>query len=263
MDEKFIRRFESFRNSLDSLAEAKQRDLSDSFVLSGTSAKFSITFDLAWKVMKDILVQYYAITGFVTGSPREVLRESFQANLITGDEWMDMLKVRNQLAHDYDGVIVKEHCGTIVHVYIDKLYDFKKAVEKLLNVNIVSGEVTYDVNGNIVSDTRVYKKNETAVNIQTWAQNYPYRAVVRTEESELFANTFSRSFLKLRRVAVTYDLTKFIQSQFIKGLDVTVFGNNLAVLKKTPYLDPDFGASDGDLQDPSARYVGVSANIKF
>ena len=101
MDEKFIRRFESFRNSLDSLAEAKQRDLSDSFVLSGTSAKFSITFDLAWKVMKDILVQYYAITGFVTGSPREVLRESFQANLITGDEWMDMLKVRNQLAHDY------------------------------------------------------------------------------------------------------------------------------------------------------------------
>ena len=38
MDEKFIRRFESFRNSLDSLAEAKQRDLSDSFVLSGTSA---------------------------------------------------------------------------------------------------------------------------------------------------------------------------------------------------------------------------------
>ena len=76
--------------------------------------------------------EYYAITGFVTGSPREVLRESFQANLITGDEWMDMLKVRNQLAHDYDGVIVKEHCGTIVHVYIDKLYDFKKAVEKLL-----------------------------------------------------------------------------------------------------------------------------------
>ena len=132
MDEKFIRRFESFRNSLDSLAEAKQRDLSDSFVLSGISAKFSITFDLAWKVMKDILVQYYAITGFVTGSPREVLRESFQSNLITGDEWMDMLKVRNQLAHDYDGVIVKKHCGTIVHVYIDKLYDFKKAVEKLL-----------------------------------------------------------------------------------------------------------------------------------
>lgn len=132
MDEKFIRRFESFKNSLDSLAEARQRDLSDSFVLSGTSAKFSITFDLAWKVMKDILIQYYAITGFVTGSPREVLKQSFQANLITGDEWIEMLKVKNQLAHDYDGVIVKEHCQTIIHEYIDKLYDFKTVVETLL-----------------------------------------------------------------------------------------------------------------------------------
>ena len=136
MDEKFIRRFESFQNSLDSLAEARERDLSDSFVLSGTSAKFSITFDLAWKVMKDILVQYYAITGFVTGSPREVLKQSFQANLITGDEWIDMLKIRNQLAHDYDGVIVKEHCQTIIHEYIDKLYDFKTMVEELLGKNI-------------------------------------------------------------------------------------------------------------------------------
>ena len=132
MDEKFTRRFESFKNSLDSLAEARQRDLSDSFVLSGTSAKFSITFDLAWKVMKDILIQYYAITGFVTGSPREVLKQSFRANLITGDEWIDMLKIRNQLAHDYDGVIVKEHCQTIIQEYIDKLYDFKETVERLL-----------------------------------------------------------------------------------------------------------------------------------
>ena len=59
MDEKFYRRFLSFCKSLDALAEARQRDLTDSFVLSGTSAKFSITFDLAWKVMKDILIHDY------------------------------------------------------------------------------------------------------------------------------------------------------------------------------------------------------------
>ena len=62
-----------------------RRDLTDSFVLSGISAKFSITFDLSWKVMRDILVQYYSITGFVTESPREVLRESFKAKLISDD----------------------------------------------------------------------------------------------------------------------------------------------------------------------------------
>lgn len=131
MDEKFNRRYTSFCNSLDALAEVRQRDLTDSFVLSGTSAKFSITFDLAWKVMKDILVQYYAITNFVAGSPREVLRESYKANLISDEAWMEMLKVRNELAHDYDCEIVKEHCNTIVQKYIDLLYDFKDTVDNL------------------------------------------------------------------------------------------------------------------------------------
>ena len=132
MDAKFERRFKSFCNSLDALAEARQRDLSDSFVLSGTSAKFSITFDLSWKVMKDILVQYYSITGFVTGSPREVLRESFKAKLISDDAWMDMLKVRNELAHDYDCEVVRTHCNTIVEKYIDLFYDLKNTIDELL-----------------------------------------------------------------------------------------------------------------------------------
>ena len=132
MDEKFSKRFLAFCNSLDVLAEARQRDLSDSFVLSGTGAKFSITFDLSWKVMKDILVQYYAITGFVAGSPREVLKEAFKANLISDDAWMEMLKIRNDLAHDYDCEIVKEHCNTIVKKYIDLFYEFEDTVKRLM-----------------------------------------------------------------------------------------------------------------------------------
>ena len=42
-----MRRFASYKKSLEALSEARVRDMSDSFVLSGTSAKFSITFDLA------------------------------------------------------------------------------------------------------------------------------------------------------------------------------------------------------------------------
>lgn len=81
--------------------------------------------------MKDILVQYYAITGFVAGSPREVLRESYQADRIQGDVWMDMLKIRHQLAHDYDGVIVKQYCHKIVDIYLDKFEEFQDKVEEL------------------------------------------------------------------------------------------------------------------------------------
>ena len=131
MERKFMRRFESYKKSLAALAEARERDMEDSFVLSGTGAKFSITFDLAWKTMKDILIEYYAITDFVAGSPREVLKKSFQAGMVTGDEWMQMLEVRNRLTHDYDGEIVKEHCQAIVKVYIDKLEEFRCWVERI------------------------------------------------------------------------------------------------------------------------------------
>ena len=132
MDEKFSKKWESFQRSLDVLAEARHRDMSDSFVLSGTSAKFSITFDLSWKVMKDILVQYYAITDFVAELPIEVLRKAYKAELISDDIWMEMLKIRNQLAHDYDGVIVKEYFQKIIGEYIDHLYAFKEHVVTLL-----------------------------------------------------------------------------------------------------------------------------------
>lgn len=133
MDEKFSRRYESFCNSLKALSEARERDFSDSFVISGTGAKFSITFDLAWKVMKDILIQHYAIIGFVTCSPKDVLREAFKANLIDDDDWMEMLKVRNELTHDYDGAVIISHCKMIVGKYIDLFYEFEDVVKGLVN----------------------------------------------------------------------------------------------------------------------------------
>ena len=118
MDEKFTKRYESFKNSLASLTEARQRDMEDSFVLSGTSAKFSITFDLAWKVMKDILVKKLEITNFALGSPREVLQTAFTNRLIDDDRWLEMLKIRNQLAHDYDGSLAENVFQKIVETYI-------------------------------------------------------------------------------------------------------------------------------------------------
>lgn len=128
MEEKFYRRFESFKNSLDALNEAKNRDMNDSFVLSGTGAKFSITFDLSWKVMKDIIVGYHMVPDFATGSPREVLRKAFEVNLIHDDIWMEMLRVRNEISHDYDGKIMEEYCKKIVDEYIDIFYKLETAI---------------------------------------------------------------------------------------------------------------------------------------
>ena len=132
MENKFINRYNTFCRCLENLKKSQKADPEADFVLDGTVQNFNLAFDISWKVMKDILVQYYAMTGFVAGSPREVLRESFKAELIQGDEWMDMLKVRNQLAHDYDGVIVKKYCHIIVDKYIGKFEEFQSKVDVLL-----------------------------------------------------------------------------------------------------------------------------------
>lgn len=119
MEGRFINRYKSFCNSLRSLSEAKNRDLSDSFVLSGTVQKYSLTFDISWKVMKDIIVKYHKKTDFALGSPREVLRAAYGVGLINDDIWMEMLSDRNELAHDYDGTLAEECCDKIVGHYID------------------------------------------------------------------------------------------------------------------------------------------------
>lgn len=132
-------------------------------------------------------------------------------------------------------------------------------------VVVVEGELKQDVLGNVVSDTRKYEANTTAVSWQTWGQQYPYRARVTEDESKKFANTFDRSFFKLRRVAVGYELGNVINlGKTVKGLYVQLFSYNLAMWKKMPLLDPDYEiGNDGNLQDPSPRYVGFSVNVKL
>jgi outer membrane receptor protein involved in Fe transport len=129
-------------------------------------------------------------------------------------------------------------------------------------VNVVSGELNTDTDGTIISDTRDFQENTTAVGWQQWAQNYPYRARVTQAESELFANVFDRSFVKLRDVSLSYDMTSLVSNLGISKLRLTAFGYNLAILKKAKIIDPDFG-NDNNLQDPSSRYVGLKIDLSL
>lgn len=144
----------------------------------------------------------------------------------------------------------------------DAEYAAGKPVYMPVGVVITGGELKRDLDGNVISDTRTYKPNTTLVNWQTWSQNYPYRARVTDQENKKFANVFDRSFFKLRRLSFGYDIARLINSSKIKSLDMSVFGYNLLAWKKMPYLDPDYG-NDDNLQDPSARFIGISFNFKF
>ncbi|SFW55278.1 SusC/RagA family TonB-linked outer membrane protein [Cellulophaga fucicola] len=129
-------------------------------------------------------------------------------------------------------------------------------------VNVTSGELVTDTDGTVLSDTREYQENTTAVSWQTWSQNYPYRAAVSYKENKKFANIFDRSFFKLRTLSFKYNFTELVNIEGVKNLDVTLSGYNLFVWKKADIIDPDYG-NDNNLQDPSTRYLGIGVNVKF
>ena len=107
---------------------------------SGTVQNFNLAFDISWKVMKDILVKNMGITDFAIGSPREVLKTAYVNGLIDDDEWLVMLKARNQLAHDYDGEYAKEIFDSVNQKFYKSFEKFK---------NNVAVYYTYDWNENV------------------------------------------------------------------------------------------------------------------
>ncbi|MFA5330474.1 MAG: SusC/RagA family TonB-linked outer membrane protein [Prolixibacteraceae bacterium] len=123
-------------------------------------------------------------------------------------------------------------------------------------VYVASGDVNYDSDGNITSDTRVFAQNEKGLKYSSWAMTYGYRA------KEMGVNIFDASFVKLREASVKYDCTALFGGSFIKEAYFQVMGRNLLMVKKAKLIDPDFG-NDDSLQDPSARYLGFGFGVKF
>ena len=117
MENKSINRYRTFCKSLQNLEKSLDADVKADFVLEGTVLNYNLTFDIAWKVMKDILIKELEILDFAVGSPRETLQQAFANGIIEDDRWMKMLRVRNQLAHDYDGSLAEEQFQNIISVY--------------------------------------------------------------------------------------------------------------------------------------------------
>ena len=134
MENKSINRYNTFCKSLKNLKKSRCADPNADFVLEGTVLNFNLTFDIAWKVMKDILVKNMGILDFATGSPRETLQQAFTNRLISDDTWMQMLKTRNQLAHDYDGTFAMQKFEDIIHVYYPLFEQFREVAEKYQQV---------------------------------------------------------------------------------------------------------------------------------
>ena len=133
MEKSYTKRFLSFQKALFNLEKAKNEDMNNLFILSGTIMIFNLTFDIAWKLIKDILKEDFGVLDFPSGSPKEILKKAESVGLIIDTIWMDMLDDRNELVHDYDFEIASEKCNKIISNYLPCLIAFKETVSKLIN----------------------------------------------------------------------------------------------------------------------------------
>lgn len=130
MKSKSINRYLSFCRSLENLKRSRDKSPAEDMVLEATIQRFNLSFDLSWKVMKDVLTEYMGILDFAAGSPRETLQTAFANGMIFDDEWLQMLRVRNKLAHDYDGKIAMEEFERITGKFYEMFLDLKNNIEK-------------------------------------------------------------------------------------------------------------------------------------
>lgn len=85
------------------------------------------------------------------------------------------------------------------------------------------------------------------------------------------AFVYKGDFVRWRALSVGYDLSRFVQHSFIKGLNVSLVMNNVLMIKKyLDNLDPEAQVSTSDnLQGiethtlPTTRSYGMNINIKF
>jgi len=70
------------------------------------------------------------------------------------------------------------------------------------------------------------------------------------------------SFVRLRDVSITYDLTEKLHIRWLKRLAVTASGRNLLTITKYSGLDPENTAAV-DSQGNTLNGIGVSKGVDF
>ena len=124
-----MKKFENFKSNLSILSKANNEDLENEFFISGIIDKFYIQFELAWKVLKELL-RYEGNSVANTGSPREIIKASYAVyEFIDEKVWLSMLKERNDMTHIYDGNAAKELVGKIINEYIPTFYMMQNEIE--------------------------------------------------------------------------------------------------------------------------------------
>ncbi len=98
-DIRYKQRFENFENAFLKLKSALEIDEPSEIEKAGVIQYFEITFELAWKLLKD----YLGYLGYDVKSPRDSIKRAFNLELISnGEQWLNALVDRNLTVHTYN-----------------------------------------------------------------------------------------------------------------------------------------------------------------
>lgn len=123
-----MKKFENYASNLRVLELADQEALDNEFIISGIIDKFSIQFELGWKLLKSLLF-YEGSKASMTGSPRGIIKEAYAVYpFFDGELWLDMLQDRNSMAHVYDGNAAKKLVQRILKEYIPQFGKLETAL---------------------------------------------------------------------------------------------------------------------------------------
>ncbi|MUV37579.1 hypothetical protein JNUCC1_01385 [Lentibacillus sp. JNUCC-1] len=115
-------RFENFEKSFETMKKYTNHPMNTELERAGYIQLFEVTFELAWKVLKD----YLESVGYMTKSPRGTIKQAFQIDMIEdGHVWMEALTDRNKTTHTYDEKLAEELIEKIKSMYfpaMDQLY---------------------------------------------------------------------------------------------------------------------------------------------
>mgnify|MGYP000959917162 CR=1 FL=1 len=125
-DVRWRQRFDNFKKSYQLLEKYAFVELTSEIEKAGLIQFFEITFELAWKVLKD----YLEAQGYIVKSPRETIKQAYQMEVIDdGHVWIEALSNRNLTTHTYDEQFTEKFVLDIQQVYFPL---FKSLYEKLL-----------------------------------------------------------------------------------------------------------------------------------
>lgn len=119
-------RFTHFCKAYSQLASAIDIDHPSDTERAGLIQFFEMSFELAWKLLKD----YLEMEGFAINSPRNAIKQAFQAGLIEdGRIWMEALADRNLTVHVYEEAIARQIEHKIRTAYFPALQRLKENFE--------------------------------------------------------------------------------------------------------------------------------------